>query len=136
MNVNAKAVAHECSALSDEGSASFAEIVGRLGAAQVERYHADLTRAEKTYYWPDGASEQVPNAPIAEAPAARFSPESMKAAVRAAQAGTVRYKEFCALAAASGCVGYDVFIAGKRVVYYGRTGDSHVEWFPGAQPSP
>ena len=35
-------------------------------------------------------------------------------------------------AAEAGCVGYMAFMAGRRVVYYGRTGDSHVEWFPDA----
>jgi hypothetical protein len=32
----------------------------------------------------------------------------------------------------AGCVGYIASMAGRRVVYYGRTGDNHVEWFPGA----
>jgi hypothetical protein len=27
-----------------------------------------------------------------------------------------------------------VSLAGRRAVYYGRTGDEHVEWFPGAKP--
>ncbi len=130
-----KDTVRECSRLSDAGAASFGEIVGKLNAAGVERYHADLTRAEKIYYWPDGDSERVPNAPLAAAPDVAFSPQGVEAAVRAAQAGTIVYKTFCERAAAAGCVGYHVHIAGKRVVYYGRNGDSHVEWFPGARPA-
>ncbi len=34
---------------------------------------------------------------------------------------------------AAGCVGYFVSLAGRRAVYYGRTIDCHVEWFPGAR---
>jgi hypothetical protein len=35
--------------------------------------------------------------------------------------------------ALAGCVGYHVFITGKRVVYYGRQGDQQIEYFPGAK---
>lgn len=34
----------------------------------------------------------------------------------------------------AGVVGYIAFLEGKRVIYYGETGDQHVEWFPGAGP--
>jgi hypothetical protein len=32
----------------------------------------------------------------------------------------------------AGCVAYMVSLPGRRVVYYGRTGASHVEHFPPA----
>lgn len=134
MNERARAVARECSDLSDREAASFPEIVGKLLAAGVERYHADLIRHEKIYYWPDGSSEQVANAPTAGTPAPDFSAAGIAEAVRGAQSGAVKYREFCERALRAGCVGYHVHIAGKRVVYYGRKGDSHTEWFPGAQP--
>jgi uncharacterized protein YbcV (DUF1398 family) len=123
----------EASRVSDEGNVPFGETVKKLAAAGVERYHADLVRAEKTYYLPSGESEIVPNDAIAVTPATDFAAPGVEAAVRAVQADTIKYKEFCARVMASGCVGYHVSIAGKRVVYYGRTGDSHVEWFPGAK---
>jgi hypothetical protein len=28
--------------------------------------------------------------------------------------------------------GYFAFLSGKRVTYFGRQGDQHTEWFPGA----
>ncbi len=34
---------------------------------------------------------------------------------------------------AAGCVGYFVQITGRRVIYFGRSGESHVEQFPPAQ---
>ena len=61
-----------------------------------------------------------------------FSATGVEAAVRAVQAGAIPYRTFCERVVAAGCVGYHVSIVGRRVVYYGRTGDSHVEWFPGA----
>jgi uncharacterized protein YbcV (DUF1398 family) len=123
----------EASRMSDEGNVPFGETVKKLIAAGVERYHADLVRSEKTYFVPSGESEVVANDEIKVTPAKEFSAAGVEDAVRAVQAGTIKYKEFCERAMAAGCVGYHVSIVGKRVVYYGRAGDSHVEWFPGAK---
>lgn len=133
MEAQVKHLVHECSRISDEGSKSFGELVKSLMEAGVERYEADLVRSEKTYYMPDGSSEVVPNATIAVAAAWDFTAPKVEAAVRAAQAGQIKYKKFCERVISAGCVGYHVSIAGKRVIYYGRTGDSHIEWFPGAR---
>jgi uncharacterized protein YbcV (DUF1398 family) len=133
MDADVKETMQECSRISDEGSKPFGELVMRLIGAGVERYHADLVRAEKTYYLPNGESEVVPNESIDTEPAATFSAEGVAAAVRSVQQGQIKYKTFCEQVMAAGCVGYTVSMAGRRVVYYGRTGDSHVEWFPGAK---
>jgi uncharacterized protein YbcV (DUF1398 family) len=122
----------EASRASDAGNQSFGEIVRQLADAGVERYHQDFLRSERTYYLPDGESEVVRDKSAGTTPAHAFSASGVEAAVRAAQAGTIQYKEFCRQAMAAGCVGYLVSIAGRRVVYYGRTGDLHVEYFPGA----
>ena len=66
--------------------------------------------------------------------ALKFSAEGVEKAVRAIQRQQIAYREFCRLIADAGCVGYFVSLAGRRAVYYGRTGDEHVEWFPGAKP--
>jgi uncharacterized protein YbcV (DUF1398 family) len=63
-----------------------------------------------------------------------FSAEGVEKAVRANQRQEIAYREFCRLIAGAGCVGYFVSLAGRRAVYYGRTGDEHVEWFHGAKP--
>ena len=61
--------------------------------------------------------------------------ESIKAAIREAQALVpgYTYHGFCAKVAAAGCAGYLVSFPGRRVLYFGRTGETHVEYFPGAQ---
>jgi uncharacterized protein YbcV (DUF1398 family) len=38
-------------------------------------------------------------------------------------------------AAAAGVVAYWAFLTGKKVMYFGRDGESHTEWFPGAAPA-
>jgi uncharacterized protein YbcV (DUF1398 family) len=133
MDIAVRETMRECSRVSDDGSVAFPEIVRRLMAAGVERYHQDLMRSERTYYLPNGESETVGNEAVAVEPAALFSAAGIEAAVRAAQSGTIKYKEFCARAMAAGCVAYHVSIAGRRVVYYGRSGEAHVEFFPGTR---
>ncbi|MEP9353313.1 DUF1398 domain-containing protein [Xanthobacter sp. KR7-65] len=128
-----QSVIHECVAASDAGRITFGEVVGKLMEAGVERYDTDLVRAEKTFYLPDGASAVLAAAPVAGAAPSAFSAPGVEAAVRAIQAGRIPYKEFCARIVAAGCVGYQVSLAGRRAIYYGRTGDAHVEWFPGAR---
>jgi hypothetical protein len=40
------------------------------------------------------------------------------------------YVAFCEKAKAAGCAGYLVSFLGRRVVYFGRTAETHVEHFP------
>jgi uncharacterized protein YbcV (DUF1398 family) len=123
-------VVRECTRASDESRFTFPQVVMKLMEVGVESYHADLVRAEKTYYLPNGESEVVASAPVEAALARDFSASGVEAAVRAIQAGRIDYKEFCERIAAAGCVGYLVSMAGRRAVYFGRTGDIYVEPFP------
>jgi uncharacterized protein YbcV (DUF1398 family) len=123
-------VVQECTDGSDRERVTFPEVVAKLAGAGVERYHADLLRAEKIYYLPSGESQRVQAAPIAAVPPAAFTADGVAAAVRAIQRQQIKYREFCERIAEAGCVGYFVSLAGRRAVYYGRTGDSYVEPFP------
>mgnify|MGYP006378880081 FL=1 len=120
----------ECTDASDQERVTFPEVVAKLAGAGIERYHADLLRAEKIYYLPSGESQRVQAAPIAAVPPAAFTADGVAAAVRAIQRQQIKYREFCERIAEAGCVGYFVSLAGRRAVYYGRTGDSYVEPFP------
>lgn len=132
MDAQVKQVMAECTQGSDANTLTFPDVVQKLMAAGVERYHADLLRAEKIYYLPNGESEIVPGAALADAPAAVFSTAGVEAAVRAIQANTIGYPEFCRRIFAAGCVGYFVSMPGRRAVYYGRTAETYVEPFPDA----
>lgn len=133
MNEQQKVVIHECAAASAEGRTSFAEVVRRLMAVGVERYQVDYLRGETIYYATGVAPEAVATHRAAEEPASDFSASGVAAAVKGAQSG-LPYPDFCEQVMQAGCVGYHASMVGRRVVYYGRTGDSHVEWFPGAGP--
>jgi uncharacterized protein YbcV (DUF1398 family) len=133
MDAKIKAVAKECTEGSDDGSLTFPQVVQKLMAAGMERYHADLCRGEKTYYMPDGGSVIVPSAALKGKPAHNFSASGVETAVKAIQRGQTSYIEFCEQIFAAGCVGYFVSMAGRRAVYYGRTCETYVEPFPGAK---
>jgi hypothetical protein len=42
--------------------------------------------------------------------------------------------EFTRRAMAGGVQGYIAFLRGKRISYWGRTGDQHTEWFAWSGP--
>jgi uncharacterized protein YbcV (DUF1398 family) len=127
--------AKECAVLSAAGKIHFGEVVGRLIKAGMERYHADYSRSENTYYAPDGGSCVVPMEHEAMPVAQDFSASGIEAAVRQAQRGEIMYPQFTRLVLAAGCVGYFVQISGKCVQYVGLKGEIHTEWFPGAKPA-
>lgn len=125
-----KRVMQECTDASDQERTTFPEVVGKLAAAGIERYHADLQRHEKVYYLPDGRSHAVASLAIEEPVAMSFSASGIETAVRAIQDGTIRYGEFCRRIQRAGCVGYFVSMSGRRAVYFGRSSECHVEHFP------
>lgn len=130
MDADTLATVRHCTLDSDAGRRPFPQVVAALTRAGVERYHADLILAQKTYYLPDGDAETVTCAGLDAAPADSFDAAQVEQAVRASQAGAIDYRTFCARIAGAGCVGYHVSLPGRRAVYYGRTGEVHVEHFP------
>ncbi len=133
MDARTTAVIRACAQASAEARISFAEVVQALTAAGIERYAVDYVRGETAYYLPDGSFDVVPLV-VHGQPAESFSAAGVAAAVRGAQSGALKYPAFCREVLAAGCTGYLVSMLGRRVVYWGRSGDSHVEWFPGAEP--
>lgn len=131
MNAEQCRILEACSRGAYDGSVSFPEIVGRLSATGVERYHADYTRGEITYYMADGDSHVVATSPEPHPAAETFSARDVAAAVGESQRGEHTYRDFLRKTLAAGCVGYFVLLTGRRVIYFGRKGESHTELFPG-----
>lgn len=134
MDAQVKAVAIECSAASEQNRMSFPEIVMTLKEAGVESYFADFRRSTKTYYLPNGESLEVAAEGVAAPMGSTFDVPVIQAAIREAQANgpSYAYRGFCEKVVVAGCVGYIVSIVGRRAVYFGRTGETHVEHFPSA----
>lgn len=131
MNQERLLTVYACVRASQTGERTFPEIVQQLSAVGVERYHADYTRLEKTFYFADGESivTTIPHEPqqIGDA----FSAAGVEAAVRQSQWNEHTYPDFVRKTMAAGCVGYWVHITGRHAVYLGRKGETHVEQFPG-----
>ena len=130
MNSEQAQVIQDCAHGALSGKRTFPEIVSQLTGIGVERYHADYGRQEITYYLPDGDSLVVATPHPAHATAIDFSPSAIEAAVRQSQRNEHTYLDFIRKTKAAGCVGYFVQITGRRAIYFGRNGESHVEHFP------
>jgi uncharacterized protein YbcV (DUF1398 family) len=133
MDAHVKDVVHEATRGSEDGRMAFPAVLRALGEAGVGRYHADLATGARTYFMPDGDFEITQGAPVRGA-APAFDPDGVKAALKKVQAGAIGYPEFCRWIADAGCVGYLVSLSGRNALYYGRSNDSYIEWFPGSNP--
>jgi uncharacterized protein YbcV (DUF1398 family) len=126
--MNTKAI-HDVLAESEAGKLIFPEVVRRLLEVGVESYFCDLARGEETFYMTDGKTHEekmsLPMPPVAES----FSPTGIIAAIRGAQADTIRYPEFVKQATAAGVIAYWAFLTGRKVIYFGRKGQQHIEEF-------
>lgn len=135
MNATWQDVARATLEGSESGGLTFGDGVRMLMEAGFDGYAVDFRRSTRTYYMPDGATlelETERTRPVAE----RFDVPVIREALREAQALVpgYTYKGFCAKVAEAGCAGYMVSLIGKRVLYHGRTGETHTEHFPGARP--
>jgi uncharacterized protein YbcV (DUF1398 family) len=133
MDPHIRSVVEACSRGSEDNSLNFPQQLMKLAEVEVEGYYTDLRRSIRTYYLPNGDSIEVEAHKVGVPIAETFDPERVEAAVRQSQAGTHTYKEFCEKIVVAGCAGYIVSLLGRRVVYFGRTAETHVEYFPGAK---
>lgn len=121
-----------CGSATHDGSLSFPAIVTRLIEAGFEAYAVDYRRGAQTFYMPDGACLDLPLPATGGAVAAGFDAAGIKSQIRWAQSGdpAYTYAQFSRHVAQVGCAGYLVSFPGRRVVYYGRTGQTLIEEFP------
>jgi uncharacterized protein YbcV (DUF1398 family) len=117
------------------GTMPFPEVVAKLIAAGVEYYHVDYVGLCKQFY--DGAGGRVVT-PISyeglPPVALEFDAAALRAAILDSQHKGLKYRDFSERAMAAGVQSYFAFLRGQCVIYLGRTGDQHTEWFPGANP--
>jgi uncharacterized protein YbcV (DUF1398 family) len=132
MDAERIAVAKACLEAAHDGGLSFPEIIGRLLDYGFEGYAVDYRRNSQTYYLPDGDSIEFDMPDHAGIVATTFDSAVVESLVRWAQAnGTdYSYAAFCRKVKVAGCAGYLVSFLGRRIVYYGRTAETHVEMFP------
>jgi uncharacterized protein YbcV (DUF1398 family) len=132
MDAETRTIAENCLKGSYEGTIAFPDIIGALLGAGFEGYHVDYRASTSTYYLADRDSVVLDNPKTAGAIARAFDASGVEASVREAQAKVpgYTYRGFCEKVKGSGCAGYIVSFPGRRVIYYGRTAETHVEHFP------
>jgi uncharacterized protein YbcV (DUF1398 family) len=132
MDAERTSIAQMCLHAAHNGSLSFPEIVGKMIAAGFDGYAVDYRRNTQTCYLPDGDSVMLDMPPYSGSVASEFDANEIERLVRWAQANPSDYSyvAFCEKAKAAGCAGYLVSFLGRRVVYIGRTAETHVEHFP------
>ena len=116
------------------GSMPFPEIVGNLIEEGVEYYHVDFASLSSSFYSANGGVAVAPLV-LEGLPeiATEFNAAELRAAILDSQRNGQKYRLFCVRAMMSGVQSYFAFLRGQRVLYLGRRGDQHIEWFPGAQ---
>jgi uncharacterized protein YbcV (DUF1398 family) len=118
------------------GTMSFPEAVSQLLTAGVEYYHVDYIGMKKTFYSAEGDAVVTPiNYEGLPPVAADFDAAAVRADILDSQRNNQSYRDFTRRAMAAGVQGYFAFLRGRRVAYFGRQGDEHTEWFPGAKPA-
>lgn len=132
MDAERIAIAQRCLEAAHNGTLSFPQIVGELIAAGFESYTVDYRRDTQIYYLPDGDSVALEMPASTGSVSEAFDAATVAALVRWAQVNgpDYSYKAFCHKAKVAGCAGYFVSFLGRRVVYFGRTAETHVEHFP------
>ena len=114
-----------------DGTMSFPEVVGQLLAAGVEYYQVDYAGRRKTFYSADGDAVVTPiSYEVLPSVAANLDAAALRADILDSQTNGQKYREFTRRAMEAGVQGYFAFLRGKRVTYFGRQGDQHIEWFP------
>lgn len=117
------------------GTKSFPEVVAELISAGVEYYHVDYVALRKLFYGADGDVVVTPiNYEGLPSVAADFDAAGLRRAIFDSQQNGQKYRDFTVRAMTAGVQGYFAFLRGQRVTYWGRQGDQHIEWFPGAGP--
>lgn len=133
MDNSLKAIAQRCLDGAETNTMTFPDIVKTLIQAGFESYTINFQRESATYYLPDQQDSIELSLPKSTTPVAPiFDPIAIQNAVREAQSQThdYTYTGFCTKIKQAGCACYIVSFLGQRVLYIGRTAETHVELFP------
>lgn len=132
MDAQKIAIAETCLAGAHDDTLSFPQAVSILMEAGFEAYLVDYRAQTRTHYLPGGKPLVLPTPSEDGQVAEKFDGAAVSTLIAWAQSGApdYTYAAFSRQVMAAGCAGYLVSFIGRRVVYFGRTGELHVEHFP------
>lgn len=118
-----------------DGSTPFPEVVRILMEAGVEYYHVGYVALQKSFYSATGGVIKTPiNYENLPSVANDLDRDALRSAILDSQQNSQHYRDYTKRAIKTGVQGYIAFLRDKRVAYWGRDGEQHTGWFPGAQP--
>lgn len=123
-------VIKECTALSLAEQITFPEVVMKLAGAGVERYIADLVGKRKFSYGTRCETHCEDLAFSSVDIPEHLDAAAVKETIIEVQQGRIQYQTFLRRIMMAGCTHYEVFITGRRAIYFGRDGAQHIEVFP------
>lgn len=132
MDAQQKTIAQKCLDGAYDNTLSFPEALKMLMEAGFEGYHVDYRLNTRVYYLPSGETLLLTNPQGHGSIETQFNQPEIVAAIKWAQLNPpgYNYLDFNRKVTANGCAGYIVSILGRRVLYFGRTAETHVEHFP------
>lgn len=132
MDAQQKSIARRCLDGAYDNTISFPESLRELAEAGFEGYHVDYRLNTRTCYLRNGETLVLANPRDHGTVGAQFNQPEIVAAVKWAQRSPPDYSyvAFNESVTANGCAGYIVSLLGRRVLYFGRTAETHVEHFP------
>lgn len=132
MNDQQRDIATNCLRAQENDRMPFAEAVATLSEAGFEGYMADLRRAATTFYLVSGENIELPSRRTGAPIAAAFDAKALEATLKdAGKSATGRsFRLFSDRIKRAGCAGFIVSFSGNRIVYFGRTGETHTELIP------
>lgn len=129
-------IVHKMALATQTGDLPFPQIVGQLMGEGVEYYLVDYAARRMSFYSTEGSVVVAPLSMEDLPPTAlAFDGPALRSAILDSQTRGQKFRQFSQRAVQAGVHSYLAFLRGQRVTYFGRLGDQHTEWFPGARPA-
>lgn len=125
-------VIKECISLSLAETITFPEVVMKMAGAGVERYIADLVGKKHFTFGKQGETHIAELVFDAITIPEQLDTATVQQTITDIQQGRIKYQAFLRRVMQAGCSHYEVFITGRRAIYFGRNGVLHIEEFPKA----
>ncbi|AIL65437.1 hypothetical protein NOVO_05330 [Rickettsiales bacterium Ac37b] len=122
-------IINDCKSLSLMGKISFPETIIKLTNSGVERYIIDLVGLNALYYGINGETYLSTIEYATQTVSTDFNTPIIKNTIADIQQHKINYITFLNCIIKAGCCHYEVFLKGKKVIYFGRDGSHHIEPF-------
>ncbi|MGE5084689.1 MAG: DUF1398 family protein [Bacillota bacterium] len=108
---------------------AFSSLIMTLEKMGVESYHVDMAQQSTCYQMLNG--EVMSESFYFDGKIAQdFDDGEIRSAILDIKQNHLEYKEFLKRIMNAGIVNYVIYLKGRKIIFYGRNGDSYIENFP------